>query len=188
MSEKREDYLTWEEGFMALAFAMAGRSKDPSTQVAAVIVKDNKLISIGYNGLTKGMNDDTFHWASIGEQTGEEDKIKDPWVVHAERNAVYNYRGPLSDFEDSTLYCTYFPCHICAQTIVQVGIKKVVYLRMYAYSKDVHITKTMFDNKGIEYVPYNEDKEFTKEEIQETTYEIQKMVKKFSPKTNFPKK
>ncbi len=186
MSEKRKEYLTWEEGFMALAMTMAGRSKDPSTQVAAVIVKDNKLISIGYNGLTKGMDDDTFHWDSIGEITGEEDKVKDPWVVHAERNAVYNYRGPLADFDGSTLYCTYFPCHICAQTIVQVGIKKVVYLRMYAYSKDTAITKAMFDAKGIEYVPYNPDVEFTKEEIQQTTNDIQKMVKKFSPKPPSP--
>lgn len=185
-SEKRAEYLTWEEYFMGIAAFSSKRSKDPSTQVGSCIVKDNRILSIGYNGLTKGMNDDTFHWASIGEKTGEIDKIKDPWILHAERNAVYNYRGSLQDFEGSTLYVVYFPCHECAKTIVQVGIKKVVWLRMYSNQRDVDITRTMFRAKGIIDVPYNEGVDFTKEEIQETTDEIQKMVKRFSPKPDSP--
>ena len=58
---KREDYLSWDEYFMAIAKLSAGRSKDPNTQVGACIVgDDNRILSIGYNGTPNGFNDDVF--------------------------------------------------------------------------------------------------------------------------------
>lgn len=108
MPGKREEYLTWDESFMGVALAMACRSKDPSTIVGACIVKDNRILSTGYNWLTSGMNDDLVYWNSIGEENGDKQKIKNYWVIHAERNAVYNYRGSLQDLEGSTLYVTLF--------------------------------------------------------------------------------
>lgn len=181
MPGKREVSLSWEEFFMGTAVLASARSKDPSNQVGACIVNsNNKILSVGYNGLTKGMNDDTFHWDSIGEKTGEQDKIKDNFVVHAERNAILNYRGNLSDLEGAILYVTWFPCKECTKEIIQAGIKKVVYLRMFSKPEDVELSMVMLKVAGIEVVPYNTKREFTKEEVQETTNGIQKMLKRYS--------
>ena len=63
MSDKRTNYITWDEYFMSVAKLAAMRSKDPSTQVGACIVsQDNKILSMGYNGFPKGCSDDTFPW------------------------------------------------------------------------------------------------------------------------------
>ena len=63
MSSKREDYISWDEYFMGVAFLAAQRSKDPSTQVGACIVsQDNKILSMGYNGRPIGCSDDEFPW------------------------------------------------------------------------------------------------------------------------------
>lgn len=181
MPGKRIDHLYWEEYFMGNALLISLRSKDPSTQVGACIVNDqNKVLSVGYNGLTKGMDDDEFYWNSIGEQTGEKDKIKNNFVVHAERNAVLNYRGNLQDLEESTLYVTWYPCLECTKEIIQVGIKKVVYLRMYSKLDDVELSKKMFEAAGVEVSAYNKNKDFTKSEVRESSEEIQKILKRFS--------
>ena len=63
MSDKREDYISWDEYFMGVAILSAQRSKDPNTQVGACIVsQDNKILSMGYNGFPKGCSDDAFPW------------------------------------------------------------------------------------------------------------------------------
>ena len=68
MSDKREDYLTWDEYFMGVAMLSGMRSKDPNTQVGCCIVsQDNKILSMGYNGFPKGCSDDEFPWAREGE-------------------------------------------------------------------------------------------------------------------------
>lgn len=178
MPGKREDYASWEEYYMNLASVATTRSKDPSTQVGACIVKDFRVLSLGYNGLTKGMNDDSFYWNSEGEITGDITRIKDPYVLHAERNAVYNYRGSLSDFEGSTLYVTLFPCHECIKTIISVGIKKIVYRMMY--SKVNPATKVMLDAAGVIVEQYSKDSEIlTKEEYRKENEEVLKMTKKY---------
>ena len=68
MTQKREDYITWDEYFMGVAYLSAKRSKDPSTQVGACIVsQDNKILSMGYNGFPKGCSDDEFPWGKEHE-------------------------------------------------------------------------------------------------------------------------
>lgn len=181
MPGKKEGYLYWKEFFMGSAMLASSRSKDPNNQVGACIVNDaNKILSIGYNGLTKGMDDSTFDWNSTGEKTGVKENIKDYYVVHAERNAILNYRGNMSDLEGATLYVTWFPCNECTKEIIQVGIKKVVYLRMYSKKDLVNISKKMFNAAGVEVVAYNQKKDIEKEDVVDATKSIQKIIKRFS--------
>ena len=180
MPGKREDYLSWEEFFMGSAILVSARSKDPNNQVGACLVNnDKKVLSLGYNGLTRNMDDDTFDWKSTGEQTGIIENIKDYYVVHAERNAILNFRGNMKELEGSTLYVTWFPCNECAKEIIQVGIKKVVYLRMYSKKELVNISMKMFDKAGVEVVPYNKEKEIEKEQELNVRKEFQKILKRF---------
>ena len=66
--EKRKNYISWDEYFMAIAKLSAMRSKDPSTQVGACIVSnDNRILSIGYNGAPNGFDDEKFPWAREGK-------------------------------------------------------------------------------------------------------------------------
>lgn len=183
MANKREEYFTWDEYFMANAILVSARSKDPHNRVGACIVNDdNKVISVGYNGLPRGMNDDYFDWLSTGEKTGIKKDIKDYYVVHAERNAILNGRGNIDDLKGSTLYVTWFPCTECTKEIIQVGIKKVVYLRMYSKKELVEISKIMLEAAGIEVVQFNETIDFTKDQIDEATDSVLYTLKMFSEK------
>ena len=68
MGDKRTDYISWDEYFMGVAKLSGMRSKDPNTQVGCCIVsQDNKILSMGYNGLPTGCSDDVFPWAREGE-------------------------------------------------------------------------------------------------------------------------
>ncbi len=182
MSKKRKEYLSWEEYFMGCAILSSMRSKDPSNQIGACIVDETtkKILSIGYNGLTCGMDDDDFDWESTGEKTGILKNVKDFYVVHAERNAILNYSGNSKDLRGSTLYITWFPCTECTKEIIQVGIKKIVYLRMFSKPEQVEISNIMLKAANVEVVKFNENKEFTKEEVRTLTDEIQKMFKSFN--------
>ena len=72
--------------------------------------------------------------------------------MHAEANAVLNYRGSLKDMKDATVYVTLFPCHECAKILVQVGIGEVVYLdNKYDGTLGNQISRRIFDSCGITY-------------------------------------
>ena len=87
---KRKNYLNWDEYFMGIAKITSGRSKDPNTQVGAVIVSnDNRVLSTGYNGAPNGFNDDELPWGREGNPL----ETKYMYVCHAEANAIDNYRG-----------------------------------------------------------------------------------------------
>ena len=149
MSKKRTDYLDWDTYFIALAKLSAKRSKDPSTQVGACIVaSDNRILSIGYNGAPNGFNDDDFPW----QRSGEPLETKYLYVVHAERNAILNYRGHRKDFENAKIYVDLFPCNECAKEIIQSGIKEVIYLSdKYANTNENIASKKLFDACGVKY-------------------------------------
>ncbi len=148
-TKKRENYLPWDEYFMAIAKLSAMRSKDPSTQVGACIVSnDNRILSIGYNGAPNGYDDDKFPWAREGENL----ETKYPYVCHAEMNAILNYRGSKKDLEDAKIYVDLFPCNECAKIIIQSGIKKIIYLSdKYANTDGTIASKKLFDECGVEY-------------------------------------
>ena len=147
--KKKENYLTWDEYFMAIAKLSAMRSKDPSTQVGACIVdKNNRILSIGYNGAPNGYSDDIFPW----DREGNELETKYPYVVHAERNAILNYRGSRKDFEGAKIYVDLFPCNECAKEIIQAGISEVIYLSdKYANTNSVIASKRLFDACDVSY-------------------------------------
>ena len=90
LGHKREDALTWDESFMLHAVVASGRSKDPSSQVGACIVgENNRILSLGYNGAPNKWNDDEFPW----DRANEDPKTnKYPYVIHAEMNALLNYK------------------------------------------------------------------------------------------------
>ena len=153
---KRNDYLNWDEYFMAIAMLSSMRSKDPNTQVGACIVgSDNRILSIGYNGTPNGFDDDTFPWERIGDPK----ETKYLYVVHAERNAILNYRGNKKDLEGAKIYVDLFPCNECAKEIIQVGIKEVVYLRdIYSDTDEVFVSKRLFDTCKVTYRELKIDK------------------------------
>lgn len=149
---KRTDYITWDEYFMGIAILSAERSKDSSTQVGACIVNnENKIVSVGYNGMPTGCNDDDMPWERSGESSLD---TKYPFVCHAELNAILNSStGKLSG---CTLYVTLFPCNECAKAIIQSGIKRVVYYdNKYAGTESVKASAILFSKCGVEVVPYS---------------------------------
>ncbi len=141
---KRTDVLSWDEYFMGLAHLSAMRSKDPSTQVGAVIVNDLKhVVAIGYNGFPTGCSDDEFPW----EREAEFLDSKYPYVVHAELNAILNAGHSL---KGCTIYVSLFPCNECAKAIIQAGIKTIVFeCDKYASTESVQASKRMLSASGV---------------------------------------
>ena len=141
---KRADYLSWDEYFMGIAFLSGMRSKDPSTQVGACIIDDDKkIIGIGYNGFPMGSSDDNMPW----DKEGEFLETKYPYVVHAELNAILN---SIKSLKNCTIYVTHFPCNECAKAIVQSGIKKVIYFSDKHKSLDsTKASRRIFENAGV---------------------------------------
>ncbi len=147
---KRDGYLSWDEYFMGVAMLSAGRSKDPGTQVGACIVnEENRIMSVGYNGMPYGCSDDSFPW----ERTGDVLNTKYPYVCHAELNAILNFRG--GSLKGCRVYCTLFPCNECAKAIIQIGIKEIIYLEdKYANTDSVIASKMMFKASGVKCTAY----------------------------------
>ena len=101
----------WHIFWLDLAKKASTRSKDPNTQVGAVIVtQDNRQCSIGYNGFPKGVVENNTKWSR---------PLKYSYVIHAEENAIIN--APF-DTVGSSLYCTLQPCHKCIGKLINAGI------------------------------------------------------------------
>lgn len=149
MSKKRSDVISWDEFFMRVALAASMRSKDPNTQVGACIADTNhRILSVGYNGTPSALNDDDFPWGVSGDPLAD----KHSYVVHAEANAVLNYRGSLKDMSGATVYVTLFPCNECAKILAQVGIGEVVYLSdKYDGTEGNLISKRILTSCGIRF-------------------------------------
>lgn len=120
----KKDYITFDEYFIGVSYLSSKRSKDPVTKVGACIVKDNKIVGIGYNGFPIGCPDNLFSW---------DKEEKHNYVVHAELNAILNSTTKL---DNAKLYTTLFPCPNCAKAIIQVGIKEVIYVDIKENHKD----------------------------------------------------
>ncbi len=150
MSGKRTDYISWDEYFMGVAMLSGMRSKDPNTQVGCCIVsQDNKILSMGYNGLPIGCNDDEFPW----EREGDPLETKYLFTAHSELNAILNYGG--GSLKGAKLYVSLFPCNECAKAIIQSGIREVIYdSDKYAATPSTIASKRMFDAAGVKYTQY----------------------------------
>lgn len=154
---KREDYISFDEYFMALAKLTAMRSKDPNTQVGACIVsEDNRILSLGYNGAPNGYDDSEFPWERVGDNLN----TKYMYVCHAERNAILNYKGSRRDFEGAKIYVDLFPCNECAKEIIQAGIKEVIYLSdKYKDTEATIASKKMLDICNVKYRQFESNRD-----------------------------
>jgi dCMP deaminase len=141
---KRTDYISWDEYFMGVALLSGRRSKDPSTRVGACIVnQQNKIVGAGYNGLPTGCSDEDFPW----DKTGDFLDTKYPYVCHAELNAILNNIG--MDLTGCRIYTALFPCN---ESIIQSGIKEVIYLSDKYDGTEVSVaSKRMLDTAGVSH-------------------------------------
>ena len=150
MSDKRKDYISWDEYFMGVAIMSGMRSKDPHTQVGACIVsQDNKILSMGYNGFPKGCSDEEFPWNREGDPLNN----KYFYTTHSELNAILNFRG--GSLEGSKLYVSLFPCNECAKAIIQSGITEIIYdSDKYEHTPSTIAPKRMLRAAGVKFRKY----------------------------------
>ena len=148
---KRQDYLSWDQYFMGIAKLSSMRSKDPNTSVGACIVgKDNKILSVGYNGMPQGCSDDEYPWE---REHSDPLETKYLYVCHAELNALLNYTG--TNLQGAKVYTTLFPCNECTKALIQSGICEVIYGEdKYANTASVNEAKKMMASSGVTYRQY----------------------------------
>lgn len=116
---KSKDITDWDIKFLKLAQHVSDWSKDPSTKVGAVVVdKDNRIVSIGYNGFPKGVQDD---------ERLEDRDIKYSLILHAEENALLFSKQNLKNCKIYTY--PLFPCSRCCAKIIQCGITEIIALK-----------------------------------------------------------
>ena len=134
--------LKWDWRFLDLADRVGAWSKDPSTQVGAIIVRrDRTIASLGFNGLPRGVNDAFDRY--------DDREIKYLMTVHAEANAIASAR---SSVEDCTIYVSpLHPCAQCAALLIQAGIKRVVAKESHRpdWKQQFEVAATMFAEAGV---------------------------------------
>lgn len=146
--------------FMKWAEDVSKASSCAKIQVGAVIVKDRRVISLGYNGVPSNQIHccDIFTGEHSREALGEKEflrqhaKFSDEHELHGEMSAILDALKRKEDLQNATLYCTWSPCFSCSKTILTVGIKKVVYKNIYkqesidflkGYTEVLHITESL---------------------------------------------
>lgn len=110
----------WDDYFMRIAFEVATRATCLRRHVGAVIVRDKRILSTGYNGSPPGQK----HCTEVGCLLDEGRCIR---TLHAEQNALMQAALHGVSTHGATLYCTCRPCHVCARMIVAAGIVRVVF-------------------------------------------------------------
>ena len=135
VTESKLPRLTWDTLFIGQALLNSFRSPSQKLQVGSVIVKENRIISTGYNGFPRGC--DHIPIVDNGHEIN---------TIHAEVNAIVYVANSTQTTRDSTIYITHYPCINCAKTIIAAGIVAVKYLFDYNNDKNV---KTMLDGVHI---------------------------------------
>jgi dCMP deaminase len=120
----------WIDAFMDTAYRFAELSSAKRLQVGAVVVKDNRIISIGYNGMPSGWTNECEEVVEFHEDGGVITKTKDE-VIHAEANAILKLARDGESGSGATLFCTHAPCVHCAKLIYGAGISSVYYRTSY---------------------------------------------------------
>jgi dCMP deaminase len=148
-----KNQLKWDIRFLKLADFIANWSKDPSTKVGAVITRGNQIVSVGYNGLPKGVKD-------TPERLNNRD-IKIECTVHCERNAIIFAK---QDISNCTMYT--YPlgsCGPCAGMVIASGIKRVVYPKIKdanllgRWDESLRLGREMFAEAGVEMLEIDLD-------------------------------
>lgn len=134
----------FDDIFMELAQNLAKRSHCIKAQVGAVLTKDTRIISVGYNGPPAGTHNCDEEFGQVG--CPRDSKGSCSLALHAEQNAILYALKNGSDVTGSTLYVTLSPCIACARVIFTMKIKKVVYLDSYAAYKGIGV------DEGVEFL------------------------------------
>lgn len=124
---------SFDEIYMELAENLAKRSHCVKAQVGAVLTKDTRIVSLGYNGPPAGTHNCDEEWPNEGCR--RDSKGSCSLALHAEQNAILYASKNNVSIQGSTLYVTLSPCIACARVIFTTGIKKVFYLNSYATYK-----------------------------------------------------
>ena len=117
--------------YLRMAQIWAENSYCKRRQVGAIVVKDNMIISDGYNGTPSGFEN----------CCEDENNVTMPYVLHAEANAITKLARSSNNSEGATLYVTASPCIECAKLIIQAGIKRVVYGELYRLEDGINLLK-----------------------------------------------
>jgi dCMP deaminase len=139
----------WDTRFLGLAAYISSWSKDPSSQVGAVITDGNRIISLGYNGFAAGVEDKP-------ERLDNRD-CKLNLTIHAEENAMIFAKRDLSG---CTVYVTHPPCTRCASKLIQEEIGRVVYVTpsddfLSRWADDIRLSAEMYREAGVEVAQYD---------------------------------
>lgn len=138
------DKPSFDDIYMELASNLAKKSHCVKIKVGAVLTKDTRIISLGYNGPPAGTHNCDEEWPETG--CARDRKGSCSLALHAEENAILYAAKNSVSLEGATLYTTLSPCLACARTIFTMGIKKVVYLNSYAEYKGLEI------EEGVEFL------------------------------------
>lgn len=140
--------IGWHEMFMGVAVLASARSKDHRARNGACIVsQDKRILGVGYNGLPRGCDDDDpAYWA---DDDSDPLNSRHSYIVHAEVNAILNC--VVLPLTGGTIYATQFPCPRCVQSIIQVGIQRVVYLEQKPHQvASIAAASKMLKDAGID--------------------------------------
>jgi dCMP deaminase len=144
----------WDSYFMAITILVAKRSTCIRRSVGAVIVKDKRILSTGYNGAPSGIT----HCSEVGclrdqlnVPSGEKHELCRG--IHAEQNAIIQAAFHGVSIKGATLYCTNQPCSICAKMIINAGIKNIFYQEGY----DDSMSRQMLKDADVDLIKLDTD-------------------------------
>ena len=120
LTNANSERLNWDEYFMSIALLASQRSPCERLHVGSVIVKENRLISMGYNGFIPGAP----HTSRIRDDHEQS-------IIHSEINAISDCAKRGASLSDSKIYVTHFPCINCFRSIAACGITEIIYLHDY---------------------------------------------------------
>ncbi|MCW8837446.1 MAG: dCMP deaminase family protein [Thiovulaceae bacterium] len=133
-----------DKNFINIANELSSASKCVSKQVGAVIVKDGRILSTGYNGTPAGYTNCSEHWDN--KYTKEHHEWSKTYEIHAEMNAIIWAARQGISIEGATIYVTLEPCADCSKNIIASGIKRIVYEKAYEHNHSEVISKFIKDN------------------------------------------
>ena len=155
MSEKTRP--GWDQYFMDIALVAASRSNCSRRHVAAVLVRDRRIISTGYNGTPRGVrNCSDGGCPRCNSNTPSGHGLGDCLCSHAEENSIVQAAYHGISVKGSTLYTTYSPCLSCAKMIINAGIVEVVYNQRYSIDD---VSTALLKEAGVIVRPLKEDEE-----------------------------
>ena len=147
---------SWDEYFMNITILVAQRTTCTRRGVGAVIVKDKRILSTGYNGAPSGIR----HCAEVGcmrerlnVPSGQRHELCRG--IHAEQNAIIQAAYHGVSVKGATVYCTNQPCSICAKMIINAGLQKICYQSGY----EDPLARELLQEAGIEVVRLAADKQ-----------------------------